>query len=276
MAGCGDPPAPPGADAPDGVPRGAVVDAAGRVFPPGPAPRRILSLVPSATETLLALGLGDRLVGRTDFDTAAALSALPSVGGGLEPSLELVVALAPDLVVRFAGQTDPRTPARLDDLGIAHVAVRPELTDDALAVIRDLGVLTHRRAAADSLLEGIRAQLETVRQQVAGLPPVRAAFLLDGTPSWAAGPGSFIGELMTLAGGVNVFHDLERPYAPVSAEALLTRDLEVVLTPAPGRPAGVPDGVRVQRVSELTQLPGPRLGEAAAEIARALHPGAVP
>ena len=249
-----------------------VTDAAGREFSLDASPLRIISLVPSATEVLLALDVGDRLVGRTDFDTASAVASLPTVGGGLGPSLEVIVSLRPDLVIRFAGEADRRTPSRLDELGIAHFAVRPDRLEDARAIIADLGRITRRTSAADSILEEIDGRLERVAAGVAGAPSVATAFLMDGTPPWAAGPGSFIGELIAIAGGQNVFGDLDRRYAPVSAEELVARGLDVVLTPAGARPAGVPTGVRVVEVSALTQLPGPRLGEAAEEIGRALHP----
>lgn len=253
-------------------PAAGVTDAAGREFGLDASPRRIISLVPSATEVLLALDVGERLVGRTDFDTASALAPLPSVGGGLGPSLEVIVSLRPDLVIRFAGEADRRTPSRLDELGIAHFAVQPDRLEDARAIIADLGRLTGRNSVADSILAEIDGRLERVAASVAGAAPVATAFLMDGTPPWAAGPGSFIGELITLAGGQNVFSDLDRRYAPVSAEEVVARGLDVVLTPMGARPGGVPAGVRLVEVSALTQLPGPRLGEAAEEIARALHP----
>jgi len=268
--GCGD--------AGDGRPgdvtsTAGVTDAAGRLLPLDTSPLRIISLVPSATEVLLALDVGERLVGRTDYDTASALASLPSVGGGLGPSLEVIVSLRPDLVIRFAGEADRRTPSRLDELGIAHFAVRPDRLEDARAIIADLGRITRRTSAADSILAQIDGQLERVAASVADAPRVATAFLMDGTPPWAAGPGSFIDELITVAGGHNVFSDLDRRYAPVSAEELVARRLDVVLTPTGARPAGVPWVVRIVEVSALTQLPGPRLGDAAEEIARALHPG---
>ncbi len=257
----------------DGQPSAvAVVDQAGRAIDARHPPERILSLVPSATEVLLALGEVDRLVGRTDFDTAAAIRALPSVGGGQEPNLEALVALDPDVVIRFAGTADPRTPLRLDALGIPHFAVRPERIEEVRSMIQDLGRLTHRESAADSLLAVIYRTIATVRESVAGRPRRHVAFLLDGTPAWAAGPDTFAGELIEIAGGRNVFDDLDRPWAPVSAEELVARRIDIVLTPEGSRPGGVPDGLAIRSVSALTQLPGPRLGQAAQEIARAIHP----
>jgi iron complex transport system substrate-binding protein len=239
-------------------------------------PERVLSLVPSATEALVALGASGRLVGRTDFDTTVVLRQLPSVGGGLDPSLEAIVSLEPDLVIRFAAETDVRTPARLDELGISHLAVRPERMADVRTMLSDLGRISGRTAQADSILASIDATLERIREAVRGRPPRAVAFLLDGTPPWAAGPGTFIDELITTAGGRNVFADLTRPYAPVSPEELVARRMDVVLTPVGARPGGLPPGARVVEVPPSTQLPGPRLGEAALEIVRVLHPGALP
>lgn len=239
------------------------------------SPDRVLSLVPSATEALIALGASDRLVGRTDFDTAAVLARLPSVGGGLDPTLETIVSLAPDLVIRFAAETDVRTPARLDELGIRHMAVRPERIKDVRIMLSDLGRIIDRTPQADSILDSIDATLARIREAVRDRPLPAVAFLLDGTPPWAAGPGTFIDELISTAGGRNVFDDLSRPYAPVSPEELVARPVDVVLTPMGARPGGLPPGARVVEVPPSTQLPGPRLGEAALEIVSVLHPGAL-
>ncbi|MGW8265204.1 MAG: ABC transporter substrate-binding protein, partial [Longimicrobiales bacterium] len=80
-----------------------ITDVSGKTLALGEPPRRIVSLVPSASEILLSLGAFDRIVGRTDFDTAAVFRSLPSVGGGLHPNMEAILALEPDLVIRFAG-----------------------------------------------------------------------------------------------------------------------------------------------------------------------------
>lgn len=267
-------PAASSASAPGSITAISVTDAVGRGLVFHVPPSRIVSLVPSATATLLALGSGDALVGRTDFDTAQVLMELPSVGGGLGPSMEAIVALEPDLVIRFAGETDPGTPARLDALGIPHFAVRPSRVDDVRRIIRDLGIVTGRQTAAGGILADIDARLADVRARVQGLPPARAAFLLDGTPPWAAGPESYIGELIELGGGLNVFSDLSQEYTPVSPEELVSRAIDVVLTVRGATPGGIPASAVIRQVSAVTQLPGPDLGLAAEEIARALHPQA--
>jgi iron complex transport system substrate-binding protein len=276
LAACGAPRgddgAPGSVTASDSV---VITDADGRVVRlAGPA-RRIVSLVPSATLTLGALGAEASVVARTDFDTASWTRSLPSVGGGLQPSIEAMVSVHPDLVVRFGGPQDTKTADRLAALGIPQIAVRPDRVEDVLDIIAVLGRVTGRTAAADSLVDSIRAELDAIRTSVAGLPRVRTVYVLGGSPPWVAGPGTYIDELITLGGGVNVFSDLGSKYAAVSPEELVARHVETVLTP-PGSAFDrrlVPDA-RVKTVSAALELPGPAVAEAARDVAHLLHPDA--
>ncbi len=273
----------PGAQVPDddGEPDGSgasypvqLIDAAGAPHTFDAAPRRIVSLVPSATEALLEMGVANRLVGRTDYDRIPELAGLPSVGGGLQPNLEILVSLDLDLVIRFAGDSDLATAERLTELGIPHFAVQPDGTEDVLTIIRDLGRIMGAADEADALLREIREVLDDVARRVAELPERRVAYLLGGDPPWVAGPGTYIDELMAIAGGKNVFDDLGPLYAPVSMEALLDRDLDLILlseglTP-PSPLAHVPSAFLPASV----EIPGPGLGQAAHDIARLIHPDA--
>ena len=268
---------PADADDPEG-PRASyplqLVDDAGTRHTFEAAPRRMVSLVPSATEALLAMALADRLVGRTDYDRMPELTDLPSVGGGLQPNLEVLVSLDLDLVIRFAGDSDLATAERLTELGIPHFAVQPDGIEDVLAIIRDLGRITGASDAAEVLLNGIQINLDDVARRVAALSKPRVAYLLGGDPPWVAGPGTYIDELIGLAGGRNVFDDLGLLYAPVSMEALLDRDLDLILLSngltKPPPLAHVPSAVLPASV----EIPGPGLGQAARDIARLIHPGA--
>ena len=251
-----------------------LIDDAGRPHTFEAAPRRIVSLVPSATEALLAMALADRLVGRTDYDRMPELTELPSVGGGLQPNLEVLVSLDLDLVIRFAGDSDLATAERLTELEIPHFAVQPDGIDDVLTIIRDLGRITGASDAAEALLSEIQIDLDDVARRVATLSKPRVAYLLGGDPPWVAGPGTYIDELIALAGGRNVFDDLGPLYAPVNMEALLDRDLDLIflsngLTKPPPL-AHVPSAVLPASV----EIPGPGLGRAARDIARLIHPGA--
>lgn len=255
----------------------SLLDAEGRrVRLAGPA-QRVISLVPSATQTLAALGAQDLVVARTDHDTLSWALALPSVGGGIQPSLEAIVAARPDLVVRFAGPQDTRTPAALDQLGIPHVGIRPDRITDALDAIRLLGDATGKTAEADSLTRSIRAQLEAVRTAAAGRPRVRVAYVLGGDPPWVAGPGTYIHELLELAGGENIFADLGALYAAVSVEEFLAREIDLILTPDAGRlDARVAAAARVAQVGDALEFPGPSVAEAARTVAALLRSGGRP
>lgn len=249
-----------------------LVDAEGSaVSLPRPA-SRIVSLVPSATSTLRAIGAERLLVGRTDYDTEAWTDAIPSVGGGLGPSLEAIVALQPDLVVRFAGGQDPRTGPRLDDFGIPHITIRPDRIDDIYAAAKLLGRATGHEHGADSLVSAIRAGLEETAQLVSRWPRQRVAHVLGGTPPWITGPGTYIDEVMRLAGGDNVFSDLGTLYAGVSPEELRSRDIDVVLVSARGAydEELTPDA-RIVAIGDALEIPGPDVVMAARAVAEAIH-----
>lgn len=251
-----------------------IVDADGREVRLDSPATRIVSLVPSATLTLQALGAETQLVARTDFDTVAWARELPSVGGGIEPSMEAIVAARPDLVIRFGGPQDPRTPTRLSELGIPHLAIRPDRIVDVLDGIRLLGVVTGREAAAASLTAAIRDTLDAIRVRSADKMPVRVAYVLGGTPPWVAGPDTYIDDLIHLAGGINVFADLGQLYGAVSPEEFVVREIDVIMTPKGSRFERrlAPDARFVEAGATL-ELPGPGVADAAREVERALHPG---
>jgi len=234
---------------------------------------RIVALVPSASETLLLLGAGDQLVGRTDYDTAQVMADLPSVGGGLQPNLEILVTLEPDVVVAFAGESDVRTNQVLSEFGIPVLLVRPSRIDDVREMIRELGLLTGAEPQAADLIASLDGALSEVSAAAEALPAVRFAYLLGGTPPLAAGPETFLSELAEVAGGVNVLDDLGALYAPVSPEVLVDRPIDVILmTEGSQVDARILEDRRRARLPSWVELPGPSLGEAAWEVARALHP----
>ena len=278
IASCGGDIAPGGSRA---VESPAADEAASQSWTPGALrarfpvpPSRIVSLVPSFSQTLLELGLEESLVGRTDFDTLSALSGLPSVGTGLQPSVEAIVSLQPDLVLGFAGPSDPGIATRLEDMGIPFVGLRADGIQEVFEVTRLLGAVTHRDAEADSLVLRMNRALEAVRRGTAGLPRVRAAILIGGTPPWVAGPGSYLDDLLQIAGGENVFADLEVPFGSVSPEVLATRKVDLILANA-GTPT--PLGLSTVPRADLPagiEVPGPGVVDAARSLALILHPGA--
>lgn len=254
----------------------SLVDDAGRRVELATPPRRIVSLVPASTRILVALNRGDRIVGRTDYDQEPELEEVPSVGGGLEPSMERVVSLEPDLVVRFRADSDPGTPRSLDAAGIAHLAVRPDRIEDVYRMIDLLGRATGAGAQAEALAEAVTRELEEVRERVAGVTRPRVAYLLGGNPPLAAGRETFLHELVELAGAENVLAGEVELYAPVSVEALFAREIDLlIVTEGSSLPAAL-RALPVIRVPRAVESPGLEVGESARTLARRLHPDRFP
>lgn len=226
----------------------AVVDDAGDTLRLAAPAERIVSLAPNATETLVAIGATPRLVGRSDYDTGLGVDSVASVGGALDPSLERLVALRPDLVIGWhsAGANPVRD--RLREMGIPFLAVRTTDTTDVFRTIGVLGRVTGRTASADSVAAAVRAQLAAVRASVAGRPPRSVFYVVGEEPLMTAGPGTFTVQLLELAGGRTAFPDATGQPQYVSMEALVRRQPDVVLVP-------VGDGGQA-RVAELSKRPG--------------------
>ncbi|HKK28102.1 MAG TPA: cobalamin-binding protein [Gemmatimonadota bacterium] len=264
-----------------------VTDDLGRTVRLAAPPPRIVSLVPAVTELLFALDAGDRLVGRTRYGVhPAAARSVPSVGEGMRPSVESVVARRPGLVILYAGTGNRSTLAELTRLGVPTLAVRHDRFADLYRNIARLGVLTGRPAAADSLAARLRCGLEAVAGATRDAP-TRSVYLdVWEDPPYTAGSGSYLDSLVTVAGGRNVFGDLRRPSPRVSIEAVAARDPDVVVvplargsgrTPPGSRPAwsAVPAVAagRVRTVDgDLLDRLGPRVDEAAGALAAAIHP----
>ena len=253
---------------------------------PGPA-RRVVSLIPAATELVFAVGSGDRLVGRTRYGThPPAAREVPSVGEGIRPSVESVVARRPDAVLVYAGQTNSATFRRFEELGVPVLAMEHNTIPQLMRNIRRLGLLTGRESAADSLAAAIRSRLAAVAGVVRGRRRVRVYYDLWPDPPRTVGAGSYLDSLISVAGGRNVFGDLEGPSPLVSLETVVERRPDVVVVPRGAGGERVPPGerpgwgkLRAVKAGDVVAVDaglmdrlGPRLGEAAAHLAAALHP----
>jgi iron complex transport system substrate-binding protein len=221
----------PGMDAAATNPGVEAVDDAGRtVRLPRPA-ARVVSLLPALTETLLAIGAGETIVARTDYDHDPRVAHLPSVGGGLTPSLEVLASLRPDVVLAWEEAGTARVRPRLEELGIAVFAVRTQDTTDIFNNIRRLGILTGRGAVADSVAAAVRAGLDSVRASVAGRPEPSVLYVVGVEPPLTAGPNTFVAQLIGVAGGRTVFPELRADWPQVSLEEIVRRRPDVLVLP---------------------------------------------
>lgn len=261
--------------------------------------RRIVSLAPSLTETLFAIGAGERLVAVTDLcNYPPAARELPKVGGLTSSNLHLesVVAARPDLVVSV-GLNQEEAVAALRRLGVPVIVVPTDEggLEEVVASVRRLGELAGRPAAADAVARQLERRLAAVDGALAGLPPAarpRVYFEVWDRPLMTTGPDTFLGEIVARAGGANVFADVRGRYVQVSPETVLARDPEVILTAErEGGPRGAADfaarpgwaavdAVAAGRVhlldGDLVSRPGPRVVEALERTAALLHPNRFP
>lgn len=207
----------------------AVRDDAGRIVALPRAATRIVSLLPTVTDLVIALGQADRLIARTDYDGDPRIAHLPSVGGGLTPSIEWLAAQKPDLVISWPDNPSRPLAGRIEAAGIPVYAARTEVIANTLRTIRNLGVLLGAASSGDSLARSIAASLDSIRALVAGRRLVRAAYVMSVQPPTIAGPGNFVHELIGIAGGVNVFGDVAQPWPEVSLEEVVRRDPDVIV-----------------------------------------------
>ena len=267
------------------TPKFSVVDDAGRTVGFAAPARRVVSLAPSSTELLFAVGAGSQVVGRTTWCRypAAALS-VPVVGDGLEPNIEAVAATHPDLVVLYRSPSNAAAISQLDHLGITAVVLRQDRLRDVARDAGLLGVLTGHVAAGDS----IERLLDTL---AAATPPpvrVRIAIVVWDNPPIVIGGGSFLDELGRLAGAENVFHDLSQASATVSLESIAARNPDYLAVVDDSSASNTPafakrpewQAVPAVRAGHIVHLPGtlfgrpsPRAAEAIAMYARLLAGG---
>jgi len=260
----------------------------GRPQPRDGQVRRIVSLTPNTTETVFAIGAGDRLVGRSRFcDFPPEVRALPAVGGYVDPSFEAILALEPDLVVGARGPAGATLVQRLEQRGIATWFPDTESIAGIEEMIHGLGQRTGRGAQADELVQQIRSRLAAIRAATASSPRPRVLLVFGLAPVVAAGPGSFPDEMLALAGADNAIRQGTR-YPSLGMESVLGFAPDVVVDAAVAEGHGQDrirsdtpgwrelEAVRKGRVIAIDDnsvlRPGPRVAEGVARLASALHP----
>lgn len=260
-------------------------------------PQRIVSTAPSLTEILFALGLGPRVVGVTEFCRYPAEAARkPKIGTFLEPNFERILAQRPDLVLVVRNPV--RLAERLSQLGLHAVEIPQDTVGEILASIRQIGRLAGVEARANELAASIQRDLDAVRRRAEGLPRRKVLFLVGRSPGTlqgmvGVGPGTFIDELIRLAGGENVLAGSPMAYPRVSVEQILAADPDVILDMGDfahheGRPMDSPEQFRAlwapytalravrnrqvrQVAGEVLIRPGPRVAEGARLCLELIH-----
>ena len=257
--------------------------------------RRIVSLVPSLTETLFAIGAGPAVVGVGTFDSFPPdVAKLPRVGALLDPDVERILALKPDLVITYGSQT--ALEAQLARANIRTYSYRHGGVAEVFESIKGVGQASGHAKEADALVTRLTTRLNALKARVKGQPRLRTLLVVDRQPGtlreiYASGGVGFLHDMLVAAGGDNVFADVKKESVQPSTETLLTRAPQVILeVRAEGliQPSAVArernvwatlsslPAVRDGRIHFLSGsqlvVPGPRLVQGAEEFARVLHP----
>lgn len=251
------------------------------------APQRIVSLTPALTEILFAVGAGDRVVGVTQYcDFPSAAKTRPKIGGYVNPSVEAVIALKPDLVVVSPGPGNRDAALAMRRAGLRLEIVPAETLEESLAAIEIVARAAGDEAAGRELRKDVRARLDAVARRVAGIPRTRTLFCIQTDPIIAAGRDTLPSQLLELAGGSNVVDVARYPRLDVEAvaaarpELILQSRMDLASGDAhtedafwkrwPSIPA-VAHGRVVVLHDDLALRPGPRVADAAEGLAAILH-----
>ena len=261
------------------------------------AAQRIVSLVPALTEMLFAIGAGPQVVAVSSYDEfPPEVKSLPKVGALLDPDMERILALRPDLIVSYGSQTDMQ--AQLARAKIRVFSYRHAGLNGVFATLKDLGEAVGRTTDSERLSREIRSGLDAIQARVRGRPKPRTLLVFERDPEslrgvYVSGGVGFLHDMLGIAGGVNVFADVARESVQPSVETMLARAPEFILeVRATGLLAGA-DVTQAKRVwgalasvpavqrghiqiltGDHLVVPGPRLVQGTEAFARALHPDA--
>ena len=268
----------------------SVTDQTGRRLTLAAPPHRIVSLVPSVTEVLFAIGAQDLLAGVTDFcDYPPEARRKPSVGGMVAPSLETIITLKPDLVVATTAGNREETFVQIERLKIPVYLVNPERAADVLDLIARLGALTGHDGAAARLVASLDRRIKAVAARVAPLPRPRVLYVLWPDPLIVPGRGSLVSELLALAGADSVTADARDAYPRYSLEAAVAGAPDVIILASHGAGRGRMAREKWERFNSLPAVKagrlytadgdllhryGPRMVDGLERLARLIHPEA--
>ncbi len=244
-------------------------------------PKHIVSVLPSSTETICALGACDRLIGVDDYSNfPESVNKLPKVGGLYNPNLEQMVALKPDLIVisKYGKLVEP-----LERAGITVVAINPEKYTDIFVKTTTLGKVLNLEAAAKNLNLEVQSKVKLLELRVRALKHPTAYFEIDPTP-YTIGPDSFMGVMLSKAGAVNIIPNTLGDFPKISPELVLEKNPQIMLgltlEEAKARPgwAGIA-AVKTGKVFNITGIlndtlvrPGPRIALGLEGLIKIVHP----
>lgn len=210
------------------------IDARGQALELATSPKRIICFIPSLTETLFALGLGERIVGVSQYCKypAEEVACRERVGGVHNPQREKILALAPDLIIANMEENKKEDVEFMEKAGLRVYVTFPKTVEDAIHLIEKLGILTGTTPRAREIAREIREEYERTRRFIKGHQPLRVFYPVWRGPYYSINRDTYIHHVLAVCGGENVFADEEKRYFPVSLEAVAERKPEVILLPS--------------------------------------------
>ncbi len=266
------------------VERSALTDDFGDTVRAGGVPQRIISLNPTTTELLFALGAGHRLVGRSTYDLfPSEAKNVADLGPALRPNVEALIGAHPDLVILYGSNDNRASAQRLRAVGINTLSLKIDSIAQFQRAVTLLGKVLRDSVNAAVVRDSVTKTLDAVRAATASLGKPVVFWHIWDAPPITIGRGSYMNELTEIAGGRNVYDDMAAPSPTVSIEDVVKRNPEFVLAGPEGNRTLNSDkkwmqvpAVRNGKVLVLDTLvvarPGIKLGEAAWSLARLLHP----
>ena len=261
-----------------------VVDDLGRLVAINGTPQRIVSLAPANTEILFALGLGEKMVGVTEFcNYPPEAMDKEKVGGYYPPEIEKIIALGPDLILATDIHRHEVIPA-LEEQGFTVFALAPQTLDEVLESIQKAGRITGREEQALELVDDIESKIEGIAEQVDDLEErPRVFYITWHDPLWTVGRNTWIDDLIEIAGGVNIFSQYFQSGAMVELEWVISLNPEVIIASQwafewanNATELELTDARQNDRVyqsdDDLVQRSGPRLVSALEWFAHFIHP----
>ena len=251
------------------------------------APQRVVSLNPATTDLIFALGAGDRLVGRTHWDVYPAEAIrVPDLGSGIRPNVEAVLGAKPDLVLLYASKDNRAAASELRAAGVNTLSLKIDHIADFRRAARTIARLLGDSVRGAQVADSVERTLRRVRAATQSLEKPTVFWHIWDAPLITIGGGSYMNELIEIAGGRNIYADMGETSPAVSIEDVMKRNPQYIITGPEGsqKISRDPRWAEAQAVKEkriivvdtaIVGRPSVRLGEAAESLARLIHPGKI-
>ncbi|MDR2720010.1 MAG: cobalamin-binding protein [Nitrososphaerota archaeon] len=255
-------------------------------------PQRIVSLAPSSTEALFAVGAGDQVIGVTDFCdypqaviTGKETGRITSIGNYWMPAIEPIIALEPDLVIACGGGASDEAASKLRSMGYTVIVLDPHTVNDVINNLDVVGKATGHEKEAISVMDSLYARVDAIANKIADITDKPKIYVeISDDPLMTVGPDSYMEDLIVLAGGKNIFDDALTPYPVIGSEGVISKNPDIILsafTPIDSFSArsgwSSINAIKNDQVYKLEDdgiyvRPGPRFIDALEDLSQIIHP----